>query len=244
MRGEDGEIGVFERRLERASGCGWGSVRNDAGVHALAAMGGAADEMACTKSGKFGARDDDFPNFSSDLREKGFGSAVSEKLAVGKDGDIGGDGFHVGDDVRRENDDALAGKFGEKISEANALLGIKAGGGFIDDEELRIVEERLRDADALAHASGVAAERALGGVGEIYEREQFGDAPAGGRRGDAFYSGEIVEEFDGAEIGIDAEVLRKIAEDGAEYVGIAGDVGVVPEYAAGGWLRDRGEDAH
>ena len=34
MRGEYGEIGVFERRLERASGCGWGSVRNDAGVNA------------------------------------------------------------------------------------------------------------------------------------------------------------------------------------------------------------------
>jgi hypothetical protein len=244
LSGEDGQVGVFEGRFEWASGGGRRSVGNDAGVNAIASMGGVADEVLCAKSGKLGAGYNDFPNFSSDLREEGFRSAVSEKLAVRENGDIRGNGFNVGDDVRRENDDALAGKFGKKIAKTDALFGIEAGGGFIDDEELGIVEERLRDADALAHAAGIAAERALGGVGEIYEREEFGDAPAGSRSGDAFYSGEIVEEFDGAEIGVDAEVLWKIAEDGAKSVGMAGDVGVVPEDAAIGRLRDGGEDAH
>ena len=213
-------------------------------MNTIAAMGGTANEVASAKSGKLRAGDNDFPNFSCDLREESFGSAVREKLAVGEDGDTCGHGFHVGDDVRGENNDAFAGKFREKIAEADALFGIETGGGLVDDEELRIVEERLRDADALAHAAGIAAERALGDVSEIYEREEFRDAPAGSGGGDAFHGGEIVEEFDGAKIGVDAEVLRKVAEDGAKSVGIASNVGVVPEDAAGGGLRDGGEDAH
>jgi hypothetical protein len=36
--------------------------------------------------------------------------------------------------VRGENDDAFAGKLGEKIPEADALFGIEAGRWLIDDQ--------------------------------------------------------------------------------------------------------------
>ena len=64
-----------------------------------------------------------------------------------------------------EDDNALAGQLGEKIAKADALFGIEARGGLINDEELRIVQERLRDADTLTHAAGISAERALRDVG-------------------------------------------------------------------------------
>jgi hypothetical protein len=69
LRGEDGEVGVFEGRLELASLGGRYAVSNDAGMDAITAMSGAADEMFLTKRGKFCAGDHDLPNFARDLRE-------------------------------------------------------------------------------------------------------------------------------------------------------------------------------
>jgi hypothetical protein len=100
----------------------------------------AADEVFPPKRGKLDAGDDDFPNFSGDLGEKRLWRAVCEKLAMSEDGDVGSHGFDVGDDVRGEDDDALAGKLREKIAKADAFFGIESRGGLIDDEELRIVE--------------------------------------------------------------------------------------------------------
>jgi hypothetical protein len=59
---------------------------------------------------------------------------MRKKLAVRQDRDTGRDGFHIGHDVRGENDDAFAGKLGEKIPEADALFGIEAGRWLIDDQ--------------------------------------------------------------------------------------------------------------
>jgi hypothetical protein len=89
--------------------------------------------------------------------------------------DARGRGFHVGDDVRGEDDDALAGQIREQVAEADALFGIEPGRGLVDDQELRIVEERLRDADALAHAAGKSAERALARIGEVHQHQQLVD---------------------------------------------------------------------
>ena len=96
--------------------------------------------------------------------------------------DVGGGGFDVGNDVGGKNDDAFAGEFGEQIAEAHALFGIESGGGFVDDEQLRIVEQSLRDADALLHSAGIAAQRALADVGEVDQIQKFVDAPAWRRR--------------------------------------------------------------
>ena len=40
-------------------------------------------------------------------------------------------------------------------------------------KKLRIVEQRLRDPDALPHAARITAERTLGDIGEIHKLEQF-----------------------------------------------------------------------
>ena len=41
----------------------------------------------------------------------------------------------------------------EQVVEAVALLRVEAGGRLVDDEELGLAEQRLRDAEALAHAA-------------------------------------------------------------------------------------------
>src|SRR4029077_18702676 len=124
------------------------------------------------------------------------------------------------------------------------LFGVEAGGGLIHNEELGIVEQRLGDADALAHAAGKAAERAASGVCEIDEIEELADALARGGGVETLDGGEVFEKFERGEIRIDAEILRQIAEDRAEGIGILADVFVIPKDAAGSWLRDGGEDTH
>ena len=109
---------------------------------------------------------------------------------------------------------------------------------------MRIIEQGLGDADALLHPAGIAAQRALANVGEIYKVQEFVDAFL--RRGcvEALDGGEVLEEFDRIEIGIHAEVLREVAESRTQSVGVGGQIGVVPYDAAFCGARDGGQDGH
>ena len=68
---------------------------------------------------------------------------------------------YIGDDVRRENDDDVLADGAQQIVEPHALLGIEAGSGLIDNNEPRIAEQRLSNAEALLHASRETAQRLI-----------------------------------------------------------------------------------
>lgn len=87
--------------------------------------------------------------------------------------------FDVGDNVHGEDHDAFSGRIGEQVAEAHALRGIEADRRFIYDQQLRVVQQRLGDSDALLQAPGVPAQRLLPYVGQIDELAQLVDAPAG-----------------------------------------------------------------
>ena len=69
--------------------------------------------------------------------------------------------------MRREDDDDVLADLGQQVQEAVALFRIEAGGRLVDDDEPRIAEQRLRDAEALAHAAGERAELALAHVPQV-----------------------------------------------------------------------------
>ncbi len=131
----------------------------------------------------------------------------------------------------------------EEIEEAVALGGVETGGGLVDDDELWVGEQRLGDAEALLHAAGVGAERFLAGVPEIGLLEEGVDhLGALGLVGDAFEDGEMVEHVERRHLGVDAELLREIAEDFADLVFLREDVETVEVDGAGsrgpgGWRR-------
>ena len=74
---------------------------------------------------------------------------------------------HVVDDVRGEDHDGVLADLAEQVQKAHALGGIEAGGRLVDDDQLRVAEQRDRDAEALAHAAGVAAELLLPHVVQV-----------------------------------------------------------------------------
>jgi len=60
---------------------------------------------------------------------------------------------NVIDNMGREDDGDVSADRGEQIEESVALGGVEAGGRLIDDDQSRIGEQRLRDAEALLHAA-------------------------------------------------------------------------------------------
>ena len=71
------------------------------------------------------------------------------------------------DDVRGEDDHAVLAQLAEQVQEAHALGRVEAGGRLVDDDEPRVAEQRHRDAEALPHAAGEAAELLLAHVPEV-----------------------------------------------------------------------------
>ena len=74
---------------------------------------------------------------------------------------------HVLDDVRGEDDDAVLAELAEQVEEAHALGRIEAGRGLVDDDQLRVAEQRDGDAEALPHAARVAAQLLLAHVPQV-----------------------------------------------------------------------------
>jgi hypothetical protein len=147
-------------------------------------------------------------------------------MCVEDDGDVGADGA-------------------EEIEEAIALCGIEAGGGLVDDDELGIGEQGLRDAEALLHAAGVGAEGFLAGGPEIgLIQKSIDHLAALGLVGDALHDGEVVEHVEGRHLGVDTELLGKIAEDFADGVLVLEDVDSVERDGAGVGVLESGDRAH
>ena len=138
-------------------------------MDSVAAAIGATDLVVLANLIQVGAGDDPFPYPAFHLLEKSLRRGVGDESSICDQGNICCGGFDIGDDVSREHNDALTGEVGEEIAKADAFFRIEPCGGLVDDEKLRIVEERLRYADALLHAAGVAAKRSLAGVGQIYQ---------------------------------------------------------------------------
>ena len=60
-----------------------------------------------------------------------------------------------------ENDDDIFSDGAQQIVKAHSLLGIETSGRFVNDDEAGIAEKGLRDAEALLHAAGKAAQRLI-----------------------------------------------------------------------------------
>ena len=52
-------------------------------------------------------------------------------------------------DVRAEDDGVIAGEAADEVARLDDLLGVEAGGRLVEDQHFRVVDERLREADAL-----------------------------------------------------------------------------------------------
>ena len=69
------------------------------------------------------------------------------------------------------------------LPQRGAALRVEAGGRLVEEEDARPVDEREREVEPPLHAAGVAADLAVGGLGEADALEQLvGARPALGPR--------------------------------------------------------------
>ena len=63
-------------------------------------------------------------------------------------------------------------------------LGVEAVGRLVEDEDLRVAQQRGGQAESLAHAEGELPDPAVGGLGEVDEVENLVDPPGRGAAGE------------------------------------------------------------
>src|SRR5687768_9871845 len=119
---------------------------------------GGDDRVLALDGGQLALGDHAAPDASAQLLYRAQRLGLEDDLAVVDDRHAAAELGHVLDDVRREDDDGVLAEVAEEIEEAHALGGVESGGGLVDDDKLWIRQESNRDAEALAHAAGVAAE--------------------------------------------------------------------------------------
>ena len=129
MSRKGGEIGVLKRRLQRARARPRSRIGHDPRMHAVAAVGGVADEVALPKRRKLCARDHDLPDLSTDTGEKRLRDAMYNELSPGDQGNVRGHGLHIGNNVSGKNDDPLPGELRQQIGEPHASTGSRPAVG-------------------------------------------------------------------------------------------------------------------
>src|SRR6202030_3343915 len=105
------------------------------------------------------------------------------------------------------------------------------------DQQLRIADQRLSDAEALTHPAGEAAECPpavlVEGAALAHPRPPLVSFVA---VGNALEQREVAQHVLGGGAGIDAELLRQVAEPAPYLVRLLQDVQVTQRHAAAVWL--------
>ena len=133
--------------------------------------------------------------------------------------------LELGEDVAADEDRlAERPQLAEELAQLDAGPRVETGGRLVEEQHLRVVDERVGEAEALLHAARQALDVGVALVAEVDEVEQVADhlAPAGGR--DAVAAGEEVEVLPDLHVVVDAEDVGHEAEDATHGVGVPADV--------------------
>ena len=123
-------------------------------------------------------------------------AAFEHEFASVHDGDAVADLLDLAEQVRAQDDGLTLGTHGvDHPTDRGGADGVDAGGGLVEDDEFRIVHDRLSEADALQHPFGVGADRSVSRLGHRRQAERVfdGRSHVGGRH--AAELSAIADEF-------------------------------------------------
>jgi hypothetical protein len=121
--------------------------------------------------------------------------------------------------------------------------GIEAGGGLVEEQNLRMVEQSFGELDAALHASGKSFYAVGGAIEQSYTREYFCDSLLELGATQTVEVSLMPEVFVGGELRVDALGLENDADVAAQGSGLANRVQASDGGAAGGRDHERGENA-
>ncbi|ALE85348.1 hypothetical protein XF36_21140 [Pseudonocardia sp. HH130629-09] len=120
---------------------------------------------------------------------------------------------------------------------------VQPGGGLVEEQHLGASDEARCQVEPAAHAAGVGAGAAPGGVGEPEAVDQLGGAGPGGCPRQIEQPADQVEVVAAGQGLVDGGVLAGEADQGADPGGVADDVAAEHRGPAGRRREQRGQHA-
>src|SRR5205807_1386592 len=133
---------------------------------------------------------------------------------------------------------------GNQLARLDDLPRVEASGRLVEDQDGRIDEQGVGQADALAIALGQGADELATDVGQPAAVDDGLDAAAGLAAVQALDAGAEAEVFGGTHLGVERAVLRHVADAASDFERVPEDVKAVDGGGAGGGGQEAGEDAH
>ena len=153
-------------------------------------------------------------------------------------------------DVMRGQQNSAAGGFEleDQVVQFAAGLGVEAGGGFVEENDLRIVHEREGQGEALALAAGEGVKGGVGFVGEVELLEQGGRVGGmrieGGEEAEGLARGDFVLQGGGLELHADdfaglGGMFERVDAGHLDHAGVQGGTQADDAFEGGGFSRAR-----
>ncbi len=181
---------------------------------------------------------------ASDLAGEGFGRAEGYQVAFIQNGEAVAT-FGLFHQVGRDDDrDAfLIAQNLEVLPKIAPRAGIEAGGGFVEEQNLGMMEQSFGELDAALHASGKSLYAIGGAVEQSDAGEDFGDAHFKVGAAQAVEVSLMPEVFVGGQLGVDALGLEDDTDVAPQRARLANGVEAGDGGAAGSRDHERGKNA-
>ena len=138
----------------------------------------------------------------------------------------------------------LRDELADQVPDVEAAARVKAGRRLVEEHHGRRDDHRRGEVEAAAHAAGVGARRAVGGVGEAEALEQLGRARSRRRAREPVQAPDHLEVLAPGQQAVDGGVLPGEPDLPAQPLGVAHDVEPGDLGAPAVGLEQRREDPH
>ena len=141
-----------------------------------------------------------------------FRGVTCDQMTFVQDPDIIADGADIGENMGTDDDDVVVTERANVIEHLALLLRVESYGRLIENDDLGIIDDRLRKADTLAVAFGQVFDQTLADTGGGGAFQRMFNRPGIIFSGDAFQIGGKGQIFAHGHIGVHRGNLRQIAD--------------------------------
>jgi hypothetical protein len=135
-------------------------------------------------------------------------------------------------------------KHADQVLEFQPRLGIESGGGFVENQELRIIEQRARQAQALRLALGEPIHRPIRQRGEVGELRDFGHTALEVDAAQAIGARKKIQVVAHGRVPIRDKMIRHPADAATDFIGILHNVDTAQPHRSAVRQIERGQDPH
>ncbi len=147
--------------------------------------------------------------------------------------------FDFGQNVRRNQNGAPMREVFDELPHLPDLVGIEADGRFVEDEQIRVMNQGVSESDPLFLAFGEGADQGAFFFLQVTHFEHISDAVLDFRAFNAFERGSVAEVFMDPHIAVEGGAFREVSEMLAGLDGLFEDI----KPGDGGVARRRGKVA-